>query len=46
MLAEVVPALTIHWLMFGGTPPTRASFETAIDRVLLPARARNAPATG
>lgn len=37
VLAEVVPALATHWLMFGGTPPTRASFETAIDRVLLPA---------
>ena len=37
VLAEVVPALATHWLMFGGTPPTRATFETAIDRVLLAA---------
>jgi AcrR family transcriptional regulator len=37
VLAEVVPALATHWLMFGDTPPTRTSFETAIDRVLLPA---------
>jgi AcrR family transcriptional regulator len=37
VLAEVVPALATHWLMFGDTPPTRTSFETAIDQVLLPA---------
>ena len=37
VLAEVVPALATHWLMFGHTPPTRTSFETAIDQVLLPA---------
>ncbi|GGL51893.1 TetR family transcriptional regulator [Modestobacter marinus] len=37
VLAEVVPALATHWLMFGATPPTRASFETAVDQVLLAA---------
>jgi AcrR family transcriptional regulator len=40
VLAEVVPALSTHWLMFTDTPPSRASFETAIDQVLMPACAR------
>jgi AcrR family transcriptional regulator len=44
-LAEVVPALATHRLLFADVPPERAYFETVIDDVLLPACTR-VPATG
>jgi AcrR family transcriptional regulator len=37
VLAEVIPALATHWLMFADEPPSRTSFETVVDRVILPA---------
>ena len=40
VLAEVVPALATHRLLFSDTPPGREYFETVIDRVLLPACSR------
>ena len=37
VLAEIVPALATHRLLFADAPPGREYFETVIDRVRLPA---------
>ena len=44
-LAEIVPALATHRLLFADAPPERGYFETVIDDVLLPACTR-IPGTG
>ena len=42
VLAEIVPALATHRLLFADAPPEREYFETVVDRVLLPAATHEA----
>jgi AcrR family transcriptional regulator len=46
VLADVVPALATHRLLFSDVPPGRDWFESVVDRVLLPACAAGTAGSG